>query len=82
MPGARFDHGSHTTTLSGCDTCHDAGDSNAAADVLMPVIETCRDCHGSGDPHRNPGDRVQSGCTLCHGFHDDRNGAWSAVAAQ
>jgi predicted CXXCH cytochrome family protein len=82
MPGARFDHGSHTTTLSGCDTCHDAVDSNAAADVLMPVIETCRDCHGSGDPHRNPGDRVQSGCTLCHGFHDDRNGAWSAVAAQ
>jgi hypothetical protein len=76
MPGARFDHGSHQTTLSGCDTCHEAAKSRAASDVLMPDIETCRDCHGSGDPHRNPPDKVLSGCTMCHGFHDTRHGPW------
>ncbi len=80
MPAARFDHARHATELSGCDSCHDAAQSSEAADVLMPGIDTCRECHGSGDPHRNPAGLVQSGCTLCHGFHDARHGAWSAPA--
>ncbi len=82
MPAARFDHGSHTTTLSGCDTCHDAARSDQATDLLMPDLETCRDCHGSGDPHRNPAGKVQSGCTMCHGFHDLRHGPWVAPPTQ
>jgi predicted CXXCH cytochrome family protein len=82
MPGARFDHGSHQTTLSGCDDCHDAAKSDVASDILMPDIETCRDCHGSGDPHRNPPDKVLSGCTMCHGFHDTRHGPWVAPPPQ
>ena len=83
MPAARFDHGRHETTLSGCDTCHEAAArSDSASDVLMPAIETCRDCHGSGDPHRNPADKVQSGCTMCHGFHDTRHGPWVTPTPQ
>jgi predicted CXXCH cytochrome family protein len=78
MPGARFNHARHATALSECGLCHDAARSKEAADVLMPRIEDCRECHGSGDPHRNPQDLVQSGCTLCHGFHDARHGAWDS----
>ncbi len=80
MPGARFNHGRHATALSECDLCHDAAKSKDASDVLMPRIEDCRECHGSGDPHRNPQGRVQSGCTMCHGFHDARHGAWEGAA--
>jgi len=69
-------------TMAGCDTCHEAAKSKAASDVLMPDIETCRDCHGSGDPHRNPPDKVLSGCTMCHGFHDTRHGPWVAPSPQ
>jgi predicted CXXCH cytochrome family protein len=79
MPAARFNHARHATALSECELCHDAVRSKEAADVLMPRIEDCRECHGSGDPHRNPEDLVQSGCTLCHGFHDARHGAWASA---
>jgi len=82
MPAARFDHGRHRTTLSDCGSCHDAAHSGDASDVLMPPIETCRDCHGSGDPHRNPADKVQSSCTQCHGFHDTRHGPWVTPTLQ
>ncbi len=57
--------------------CHAANESQVAADVLMPAIGVCRECHGSGDRHRNPEGLVQSGCTLCHGFHDAAHGAWT-----
>ncbi|MGQ0428865.1 MAG: cytochrome c3 family protein [Gammaproteobacteria bacterium] len=80
MPAARFNHARHATSLSECGLCHDAADSKSADDVLMPSIADCRDCHGSGDPHRNPEGLVQSGCILCHGFHDARHGAWAASA--
>jgi predicted CXXCH cytochrome family protein len=80
MPGARFNHARHATALSECGLCHDATRSKSAEDVLMPKIADCRDCHGSGDPHRNPEGLVQSGCILCHGFHDVRHGAWTGGA--
>jgi hypothetical protein len=46
MPHARFDHKSHGTSLTPCSTCHAAERSERADDLLMPTIETCRDCHG------------------------------------
>ncbi|MGQ0384742.1 MAG: cytochrome c3 family protein [Gammaproteobacteria bacterium] len=79
MPAARFNHARHATALSDCGLCHDAAQSKTADDVLMPKIGVCRDCHGSGDPHRNPEGLVQSGCILCHGFHDSRHGAWAGA---
>jgi len=82
MPSARFNHARHATTITGCDRCHDAASSDEATDVLIPTIADCRECHGSGDPHRNPAALVESSCTLCHGFHDTRHGAWTPVVAQ
>jgi predicted CXXCH cytochrome family protein len=80
MPAARFNHARHATALSECKLCHDAARSKSAEDVLMPKLKGCRECHGSGDPHRNPEGLVQSNCTMCHGFHDARHGAWAGAA--
>jgi predicted CXXCH cytochrome family protein len=67
MPGARFDHASHSTSLTPCTTCHTADRSDRASDVLMPGIETCRECHGGA--HTASTTQVPSTCTTCHGFH-------------
>jgi len=78
MPKARFDHARHSTTLTDCKTCHAAPESKQAADVLMPSIATCRECHGSSTTvtHSN---RVPSDCTLCHAFHIPSNERWVGV---
>jgi len=79
MPAARFDHAKHGTELTPCTTCHAAESSERATDVLMPRIDTCRDCHAS--PHAayvDHGARLASECTMCHVFHDERAPAWSA----
>ena len=44
MPQARFDHKSHAQ--SKCADCHDVAKSKRSADVAMPTIEGCRECHG------------------------------------
>lgn len=82
MPAARFSHARHATALSSCDRCHDAERSKEAADVLMPTIGTCRECHGGGRPGRQEAGLVASGCTLCHGFHDREQGPWTPAAAR
>lgn len=82
MPAARFSHARHATALSSCGKCHDAARSEHAEDVLMPAIGVCRECHGGGDRGRSAGDLVQSGCTMCHGFHDAAQGPWSPAAAR
>ena len=82
MPAAHFSHARHATTLSTCDKCHDAAHSKDAADVLMPSIGSCRKCHGGGDHGRDTAGLVQSGCTMCHGFHDAAQGPWTAAVAK
>jgi predicted CXXCH cytochrome family protein len=78
MPNARFSHAAHLTTLTPCATCHAAAKSRHASDVLMPKIETCRECHaGSGSASAT---QVASSCTSCHGFHIDANPLWMPVA--
>jgi len=64
MPKALFEHRAHS--IASCDTCHAARKSAHAEEVLMPGIETCRDCHGGSAPAP---DKVRSDCGLCHGFH-------------
>jgi predicted CXXCH cytochrome family protein len=58
-----FPHNQHDVVE--CTACHKAESSKQAADVLMPGIETCRNCHG--------GDRttaqIPSTCVDCHLFH-------------
>ncbi len=82
MPAAHFSHARHATALSSCGKCHDAARSEVAADVLMPSIGVCHECHGSGDPQRNAAGLVQSGCTMCHGFHDAAQGPWAAATTR
>ncbi|QJR15017.1 cytochrome c3 family protein [Usitatibacter palustris] len=64
MPKARFEHRSHAQ--SKCADCHDVAASKKSSDVAMPNIETCRKCHGGGEPVAN---KITSNCMQCHGFH-------------
>lgn len=66
-----FDHARHRTTPAGepiaCLTCHagiERSTSARAADVVLPQMRNCRQCHG--DPARTP-DRVRmTECGVCH----------------
>ena len=61
MPRARFDHASHQ--LTSCTSCHAATTSRLTADVLMPSIDTCQQCH-------KPARGAESRCFECHEYHD------------
>jgi predicted CXXCH cytochrome family protein len=67
-PLARFDHASHTNLA--CGECHAAATSSSSSDVLMPPIRTCRACH-QGEAAAAA---VPSTCTMCHVYHQDRDG--------
>ncbi|HJS21100.1 MAG TPA: FHA domain-containing protein [Steroidobacteraceae bacterium] len=79
MPKAHFDHARHATTLSDCDSCHAARESHDAADVLMPRIAACRECHGGTGDTRTAENRVASTCMLCHSFHVETNPLWDSI---
>lgn len=58
---ARFDHESHRAQE--CTSCHGGVPSSTrTADVHVPGIASCRECHGSAGGAR--GD-----CALCHTYH-------------
>lgn len=61
MPKATFDHAPHL--MVECASCHEADQSRATSDVLMPSVETCATCHA-------PGKGAGSSCVTCHGYHD------------
>jgi len=65
-----FDHAAHQT--ESCASCHKAGASNTAADLLLPGIETCRTCHG-GEGSKA---KVPSGCAMCHSYHAVEGAPW------
>jgi predicted CXXCH cytochrome family protein len=65
LPRAQFDHKAHITAGMACEQCHAARQSQSAADVLMPPLETCRACHTS----EHAMTKVPSTCATCHGFH-------------
>lgn len=64
MSKAQFDHKAHSAAK--CETCHAAPKSTRAADVLMPSIKTCQSCHAGATPQHG---KIQSTCSMCHGFH-------------
>ena len=64
LPKSRFSHLQHASAA--CDTCHAAATSKNAADILIPDIDSCRDCHTGSKPS---GNKVLSSCDSCHGFH-------------
>lgn len=61
-----FDHKAHET--EDCGSCHVAETSESSADVLLPGIATCRECHTGG---AGGGDLVASTCAMCHSYHQD-----------
>jgi predicted CXXCH cytochrome family protein len=70
-----FDHRPHAS--QSCGSCHQAARSNAASDLLIPGLETCRGCHG-GERTSKP---VASPCAMCHSYHA-RPGAPAMVVRQ
>ncbi len=65
-----FDHAAHST--ESCASCHKAGASGSAADLLLPGIETCRTCHGGEDSRA----KVPSSCAMCHSYHAVEGAPW------
>jgi hypothetical protein len=63
---AEFDHDSHR--LLTCTACHDrTPESRETADILLPGIASCRNCHeDSGARH----DAASGRCSECHSYHD------------
>jgi predicted CXXCH cytochrome family protein len=82
MPAANFDHAAHGTSLTPCSTCHAAEKSREAAEILMPGIKVCRDCHAGGDTGGEHAGKLASTCTTCHGFHGATNPLWQQPAAR
>lgn len=72
-PHSRFRHDKHDAMS--CVSCHylDAGqpdsigESQTARDILLPSVETCRQCHG--DKNRTAKGEARSACVECHGYH-------------
>ena len=73
-----FDHKAHGT--QSCASCHNAGASKSATDVLIPGIGnlddktgmTCRSCHGG----EGSASKVPSSCAMCHDYHSDGQAPW------
>lgn len=65
MPKGSFNHRAHETAEKTCDDCHDAKTSRTSADVLLPPVANCQECHGGEHAMA----QVQSSCVMCHGFH-------------
>jgi len=57
---ANFNHAKHLGLA--CEKCHDAIHSQDTADVLLPVRETCLECH-------SPRGGVADTCATCHTYH-------------
>jgi predicted CXXCH cytochrome family protein len=69
FPRARFSHAAHDTEVTSCGACHNAADSTDSSDLLIPGIDTCRECHGSAVASRNNAGQTPSTCIMCHDFH-------------
>jgi len=83
-PKSRFSHAQHATQP--CADCHVGADkSETSADINLPGIETCRNCHGGANAGEG---QLASTCITCHEFHRAREarvrseGAPTSVAPQ
>jgi len=71
-PAARFNHVAHLAAGAtaaerdkACSSCHAAKLSKVSADILIPGLTRCLDCHGD----RASQAKVKLDCTGCHAFH-------------
>ncbi len=82
LPQGRFPHGKHQsfggkTGQAACLACHGGAlTSKRAADVLIPGVENCRQCHGAPAVSGVAGalltnqPRAGASCDTCHAYHD------------
>lgn len=63
LPKGQFPHKRHTAVK--CESCHAASKSDASADVLLPGVANCQQCHGKV----TQGATVPATCDTCHGYH-------------
>ena len=64
LPHSRFSHRAHRPFE--CAACHDkTKTSTKTADVLLPMIDTCRKCHAGVAGAR-------AACVECHVYHDKK----------
>jgi predicted CXXCH cytochrome family protein len=76
LPKGMFPHSQHQTYDgktgdAACIACHQGvTTSKVSADVLLPPVSQCRDCHGSNKAATN----VAATCDTCHGFHYGEGG--------
>ncbi len=61
-----FNHAKHARLA--CRECHAVNHSRATADVLLPGIETCRQCHTPQVAGKETSG-VRSECITCHAYH-------------
>ncbi len=64
LPKARFPHSRHSTYK--CSSCHDVAGSKTSANIAIPDIKNCRECHGGNVTSK---DKAPGTCETCHGFH-------------
>lgn len=69
MPHAEFSHDSHR--MMTCESCHTrTTSSHDTADVLLPSIKTCQECHRVQGPAK---EFAEGRCFECHQYHDWKN---------
>ena len=68
MPQALFSHAKHTTGR--CSSCHDMSQSKSSAQISMPDIAKCHECHVGASSVTG---KVTSDCGMCHKFHAGRD---------
>ncbi len=63
LPHAVFDHQAHQ--FLSCESCHTGSrSSHETADVLIPGIRVCQQCHRPGN------EAAENRCFECHRYHD------------
>lgn len=69
FPHAEFDHEKHR--MMSCVACHShVEQSRVTADINVPGIALCRDCHKEGG---RAASAAQGGCFECHSYHNWRD---------
>ncbi len=69
---AVFSHQAHIAVS--CESCHSRTRiSNQGSDILLPGIASCQKCHDGRSSPQGPAlasGHAESGCFLCHQYHD------------
>ncbi|HMB52139.1 MAG TPA: cytochrome c3 family protein [Thermoanaerobaculia bacterium] len=78
MPTSHFSHRTHLEEGKTCGDCHvEVKASTRSADVLLPGVTSCVECHG--ETAAGVERRQLSGCDDCHSFHPNVRAKRSAV---